>query len=68
MNSLDFYDFLLQSVLAVAALTAMNHFMFHDSMLLAVAYAAAIIASFWCGRLLVRFLRRRKILPGLSGD
>jgi hypothetical protein len=56
--ALDKFDSILQTIVALVAITAVNRLLYHDGILLSVGYAFALIASFWLGRFAVRLLRR----------
>lgn len=65
---MNWLDAVFQTVLAIAGLTVMNRLLYQDSLVMSVAYAAAVTACFWAGRVSVRLLKRRRQLRGLRDE
>lgn len=53
-------DNLINAAIGVAAITAMNRFIYQDSIHIAVLYAVALVGAFWLGRGSVRLIRARR--------
>ena len=61
-------DSVLQTVLGVAAVAAVNRLLYHDRMIIAVAYAVALVGAFWVGRGCVKLIKRRKQIQELTDE
>lgn len=61
-------DCVFQTVLGVAAVTALNRWVYHDRMVIAIAYAVAVVGAYWIGRGCVKLVRKRKQAQELTDE
>lgn len=66
--SSKWFDIVFQTVLGVAAVSALNRMVFHDRLIIAIGCAAGAIAAYWVGRAGVYFVRKWMQIQRLTDE
>ena len=65
---MNWFDSVFQTILGIAAVTAVNRLLYHDRMITAVAYAVGVVAAYWIGRGCVKLIKRKKQIQRLTDE